>query len=151
MRSRARQEWVRVAWREIVGELIAGVSAVHRIADGVLYVRCTTPVWAHTLSLRQKEILAKIAEHAGSGVIREVRFSSLPFEAHEHSGGRSRQTNTPSPETAASLTDAEKRKIGAFGASLKDEGIRKSLTRAATTAAQVRKRKARTRRRATPQ
>jgi predicted nucleic acid-binding Zn ribbon protein len=78
MHRRARQESVRVDWPSIVGDVIARMSGVDRIADGVLYVHCATPVWAHTLSLRQKDILAKIAQRIGPDVIRGIRFSSLP-------------------------------------------------------------------------
>lgn len=136
MHARTRQEQVRLSWGEIAGKVIAGVSCVQRIVDGVMYVHCATPVWAHTLSLRQREILAKIAEHVGANVIREVRFNALGARAEQRlQVGSNQAEHIRGRQPKVALTESQERRIAALGASVKDEGIRESFLRAARSAA----------------
>jgi len=123
MDKRARQEQVRLSWSEIVGDVIARVSSVERIADGVAYVGCMTPVWAQTLSLRRNEILAKIGEHAGSSAIREVRFSSVShsIESKKQSQSAAAQTGGHKPRPKP-LTPSQEETIAAIAASLREKG-----------------------------
>ena len=121
MDVRARQEQVRLSWAEIVGEVIAQVSSVERIADGVAYVSCATPVWAQTLSLRRKHILAKVAEHVGSNAIREIRFNSLPHSAAD--GSERSPALAPSRHCGRhqkALTESQEQTVAAIAASLKE-------------------------------
>ena len=113
---RARQAQVSLSWAEIVGEVIARVSCVDRVADGVAYVHCVTPVWAQTLSFRRTQILAKIAERLGSNVISDVRFNSLPGIRPTATPVPARQP--PGTQRPASLTPQQEETIAAIAASL---------------------------------
>ena len=62
------------AWEEIVGEQIAKVAYADRIDNGVLIVKVVSAPWRSELSLRKSEILRRIADHIGNGVIRDIRF-----------------------------------------------------------------------------
>ena len=117
--ARTRQEQVRLSWKEIVGEVIARVSSVHRIADGVAYVGCATPVWAQTLSLRRTEILAKIAEHVGTGAIQDIRFSSVPAAGED--AGYAGTSRPRQRHREKALTDAQEQTIAAIAASLREK------------------------------
>jgi predicted nucleic acid-binding Zn ribbon protein len=127
MHARARQEQIRLSWREIVGDVIAQVSSVQRIAQGVAFVSCSTPVWAQTLSFRRKEILAKIEEHAGKGVIREIRFNCLPYagaateQAWRHNGRPGSLKQAPQR-----LTDKQEQTIAAIAASLTEKSTQQA-------------------------
>ncbi|MFQ5808329.1 MAG: DUF721 domain-containing protein [Armatimonadota bacterium] len=130
MDTRARQEQVRLSWSEIVGDVIARVTSVQRIADGVIYIRCATPVWAQTLSFRRKEILVKIADHAGGNAIREIRFNSLP-ESTEGLPSALARAGKPSarqrPEKP--LSARQEQTVAAIAASLSEKVTQSSLPR----------------------
>ncbi|MGD8239131.1 MAG: DUF721 domain-containing protein [Armatimonadota bacterium] len=130
MDTRARQEQVRLSWREIVGDVIARVSSIQRIADGVVYVRCATPVWAQTLSFRRKEILAKVAAHAGGNAIREIRFNSLP-ESTEGLPSALGRAGKPSRRQPAEkpLSARQEQTVAAIAASLSEKASQSSPPR----------------------
>jgi len=61
-------------WREIVGEQVAKASRPERIEKGVLLVRVETAPWRAELSLRKTEIMKRIAEVVGNGIVNDIRF-----------------------------------------------------------------------------
>jgi predicted nucleic acid-binding Zn ribbon protein len=65
---------VLTAWKDIVGEQIAKVTTAERIVDGVLIIRVSTAPWRAELSLRRAEILEKVTDLVGRGIVREIRF-----------------------------------------------------------------------------
>jgi predicted nucleic acid-binding Zn ribbon protein len=69
-----RRYGVMTSWEEIVGEQIARVARPERIEKGILFVSVATAPWRAELSMRRTEILRKVNEHAGTDVIREIRF-----------------------------------------------------------------------------
>lgn len=62
------------AWREAVGETIARHAEAIGIRGGVLWVAVDGSVWMQELAARRREILARLAERVGPGVIGDVRF-----------------------------------------------------------------------------
>lgn len=61
-------------WEEIVGEQIARVARAERVDDGVLIVKVASAPWRNELSMRRREILEKITDTVGKGIVREIRF-----------------------------------------------------------------------------
>jgi predicted nucleic acid-binding Zn ribbon protein len=62
------------AWREAVGEPIARRTETLGVRGGVLWVAVEGSAWMQELSARRPEIVARLAERVGAGVIRDVRF-----------------------------------------------------------------------------
>ena len=72
--DRMREDEIVAAWREIVGEFIAGHSTPHRLKDGVLFVRVLQPSVHFELErVWKREILEKLKQRFGRAV-RDVKF-----------------------------------------------------------------------------
>lgn len=73
--ERVQESEVLAAWKEIVGEFIAGHSTPSRLKAGVLYVSVLQPSIHFELERVWKgQILEKLKARFGKRVIREVRF-----------------------------------------------------------------------------
>lgn len=73
--ERVQESEVLAAWKEIVGEFIAGHSAPSKLKAGVLYVSVLQPSVHFELERVWKaQILEKLKARFGKRVIREVRF-----------------------------------------------------------------------------
>ncbi len=73
--ERLKEEEVLRAWRDIVGDFIAGQSAPHRLKDGVLIVRVIQPTVHYELDRVWKpQILARLKQRFGSATVREIKF-----------------------------------------------------------------------------
>ncbi|MFN0150102.1 MAG: DUF721 domain-containing protein [bacterium] len=72
--GRIRENMGVLGWREAVGETVARRTETLAIRRGTLWVAVESSVWLNELSARRKEILDKLAAHAGHGTIRDVRF-----------------------------------------------------------------------------
>lgn len=72
--GRIREERGVLGWREAVGETVARRTETLAIRRGTLWVAVESSVWLNELSARRKEILDRLAAHAGHGTIRDVRF-----------------------------------------------------------------------------
>ena len=74
LEKRLREEEVRGAWREMVGDFIAQHSSPQRLVDGVLHVRVLQPSMLYELdrTLRH-DIVAKLKKRFGR-TVRDVRF-----------------------------------------------------------------------------
>jgi predicted nucleic acid-binding Zn ribbon protein len=72
--QRLREEEVRGAWHEIVGDFIARHSSPQRLVDGVLHVRVLQPSMLYELDRTLRpEIVTKLKRRFGR-TIRDVRF-----------------------------------------------------------------------------
>lgn len=60
-------------WDKIVGQVVAEHSKVQEFKDGTLVVECQSTAWATQLRLAQRQVLAKIAERVGDGVVEELK------------------------------------------------------------------------------
>jgi predicted nucleic acid-binding Zn ribbon protein len=75
LKDRLREDEVLKAWKEIVGEFIAGHSNPQRLKDGVLYVHVLQPTVHFELDRVWKpEILAKFKQRFGARTVREIKF-----------------------------------------------------------------------------
>lgn len=61
-------------WEELVGPTVAEHAAVQEFRDGVLAISCTSTSWATSLRLSQQQILRKIAERVGDGVVEQLQI-----------------------------------------------------------------------------
>ena len=63
------------AWKQIVGDFIAGHSAPVSLKAGVLYVRVLQPSLHYQFeTISKAEILRKLKQRFGAKVIRDLRF-----------------------------------------------------------------------------
>jgi predicted nucleic acid-binding Zn ribbon protein len=61
-------------WPQIVGSEVAAHTAPVTFEDGVLTVRCDSTAWATQLRLMQSQLLGRITEDIGVGVVLELRI-----------------------------------------------------------------------------
>ena len=59
-------------WREVVGAEIADHCTPESFEDGVLLVRTDSTAWATNLRLLASQLLRRLADDVGEGVVREV-------------------------------------------------------------------------------
>lgn len=59
-------------WPEIVGEIVAENCTPETFEDGRLVVRAHSSAWATNLRLVQSELMARLVEELGEGVVTEV-------------------------------------------------------------------------------
>ena len=69
-----KQESAVFLWKDIVGEVVAGVTETTGVEKGVLTVKTGSPVWRQELHMQKKDILKKINKKIGTKVIKEIRF-----------------------------------------------------------------------------
>jgi predicted nucleic acid-binding Zn ribbon protein len=75
LQDRLREDEVLKAWREIVGDFIAGHSSPQRLKDGVLYVHVLQPTVHFELDRMWKpQILEKLKKRFGTRTVRGIRF-----------------------------------------------------------------------------
>jgi predicted nucleic acid-binding Zn ribbon protein len=76
------------AWPEVVGESIAAHSRPLSLVDGVLTVAVDQPGWATQLKYLGNDVVAKLADSVGPGVVGrlEVRVEGAP----KHTSRRTR-------------------------------------------------------------
>ena len=60
-------------WRDVVGGQIADHCTPETFEDGVLVVRTDSTSWATNLKLLAPQLLRRLADDVGEGVVREVR------------------------------------------------------------------------------
>ena len=69
-----KQESAVFLWKDIVGEVVAGVTETKGVEKGVLTVKTSSPTWRQELHMQKNEILDKINKKIGSKAIKEIRF-----------------------------------------------------------------------------
>jgi predicted nucleic acid-binding Zn ribbon protein len=73
--ERLRESEVIDAWKQIVGDFIAGHSAPVSLRAGVLFVRVLQPALHYQFEqISKAEILRKLKQRFGTKIIREIRF-----------------------------------------------------------------------------
>lgn len=63
-------------WPDIVGERIARETNPDHIRNTILFVSCSTPMWAQELALLKPAIIKKIRERVGPGIVTDIRFKT---------------------------------------------------------------------------
>lgn len=74
LEKKARSYSIITSWEEIVGERVASVTTPEKVDKGVLVVRVQSPVWKYELTMRKKEILAKIRSHSGTNEVTDIQW-----------------------------------------------------------------------------
>ena len=73
--ERLRQEEVLRAWKEIVGDFIAGHATPQRLEKGILIVQVLQPTMHYELDRVWKpQILQKMKDRFGPRTVREIKF-----------------------------------------------------------------------------
>jgi predicted nucleic acid-binding Zn ribbon protein len=67
-----------LAWREVVGEMIASQAQPVSERGGVLTVSCSASVWAQELDLMAPDILERLNERLGGSRLTRLRCVSTP-------------------------------------------------------------------------
>jgi hypothetical protein len=88
-------------WPEIAGEKLANVCSADSLRDGILFVKTKSSSWANELTFYKPELLRKISERIGSGLVNDIHFASssrvgLPVE---------KPSDVTQDGNAANLTD----------------------------------------------
>ncbi|MFF1531102.1 DUF721 domain-containing protein [Cellulomonas sp. NPDC058312] len=60
-------------WRDVVGDQIADHCTPETFAEGVLVVRTDSSAWAQQLKMLAPQLVRRLSEDVGEGVVREVR------------------------------------------------------------------------------
>jgi predicted nucleic acid-binding Zn ribbon protein len=60
------------AWPEVVGEAVAAHTTPRWVRDGVLSLAVDDPVWAAQLRWLEADLLARVAEVNGPGVVERI-------------------------------------------------------------------------------
>lgn len=75
LQERLKEHEVLQAWRDIVGDFIAGHATPHRLRDGILYVRVLQSTVHYELDRVWKpQIVEKLKKRFGGRTVREVKF-----------------------------------------------------------------------------
>lgn len=69
-----REYSIITSWKELVGEQIARVAKPQRVENGVLLVTVESAPWRAELTMRRREIVAKINAATGKKAIVDIRF-----------------------------------------------------------------------------
>jgi predicted nucleic acid-binding Zn ribbon protein len=65
-------------WPDLVGAGVAGHSRPRSLRDGVLVVAVDEPAWATQLRWLESDLLARLAEALGDGVVRAIEVRVRP-------------------------------------------------------------------------
>ena len=60
------------AWPDVVGEAVAAHTTPRWVRDGVLSLAVDDPVWAAQLRWLEADLLARVAEVTGPGVVERI-------------------------------------------------------------------------------
>lgn len=59
-------------WAEVVGDAVAAHCTPEHVQDGVLTVRADSHTWMTAIRARESDLLARVAERVGEGVVHRV-------------------------------------------------------------------------------
>jgi predicted nucleic acid-binding Zn ribbon protein len=72
--KKVKQHVIINQWADLVGASISSVAMPERIYDGILFVKVKNISWRMELSFQKKQIMQKIEEEIGAGLIQDIRF-----------------------------------------------------------------------------
>lgn len=79
IKKQLRRAQTLTEWPDIVGERIAGETKADHIRNTILFVSCSSPMWAQELGLLKPTIIKKIRERVGPGIVTDIRFKTGPI------------------------------------------------------------------------
>ena len=102
-------------WAAIAGPRAAQSSQALRVRDGIMHVAVRTPAWAQQLTMARMELLRRLAQELGEGIIRELRFQAVGWAeaaptrepARPVAEGQAPQAECPSGSLPAALERIE--------------------------------------------
>ena len=71
-----RPHTARAIWAEVVGPEIAAATYAETTRSGVLFVRVKSTVWANELIFYKQDILTKLNNRLGKGVLSDIHFKA---------------------------------------------------------------------------
>lgn len=80
---RMREARAMALWPAIVGDVTASRTRALHVQRGTLVVAVESSAWANQLNLLKPQLLAKLAEKVGQGVVRDLRWRTGPIEEPE--------------------------------------------------------------------
>jgi len=126
----SREKLCAVIWSEVAGTWYARFTAVTRVADGILYVRCDSAPRAQQLQLDAPEIIRRLNERLGGELVKEIRPSSAG-SAHEKSSLPRPPQAPPAPTEAElallELSAEELERVRAEAQQVKDPKLRERV------------------------
>jgi len=90
-------------WPTIAGDQLSKVCCAESIREGVLFVKAKSSAWANELTFHKPELLRKLAQRIGGGVITDIRFST-------NARGRSAKPEKYSDNETDASSDASKQR-----------------------------------------
>lgn len=72
----ARQGMIMIAWDQIAGDA-SGHARPVRFRGKSMIVEVSDPSWMNELSMRKNEIIKKLDDLAGKGVVTDIRFTLM--------------------------------------------------------------------------
>jgi len=63
-----------VYWDQAVGKEISQHTEPYKIAQGILFVKVTDPVWRNELQFFKNEIIEKLNQKIGKKIVKEIKF-----------------------------------------------------------------------------
>lgn len=91
-------------WGDIVGDKLAPFCWAETARQGVLFVRTSSNVWANELGFYKQDLLKKLADRLGAGVITDIYIRA---------GGRKKDPAQPVHRGVRRPTEAELMELGA--------------------------------------
>jgi predicted nucleic acid-binding Zn ribbon protein len=131
LRSRFREHLALLAWPQIAGPVIGSRTRAEAVRDGVLIVAADTSAWAQELQMRRHELLARIAQQVGPGLIRDLHFRA----GGAARGRRSRPAHPRPVETK--LSPRQQKQIAEAAAHIPDPQLRARAERAFLSLARI--------------
>lgn len=122
--ARARSPIAGNVWREAVGARISEKAVPISLSGGTLFLRVSTSVWAHELSLLADELCARLRDRGVE--VRQLRFHVGPFPQAERPTERRAARSVPIPPE---LPPELRREL----ARLSDPALRASIALAAAS------------------
>lgn len=127
MGARLREQVALRAWEQIAGRVVASHTTAEAVRDGVLVVSADTPAWANELHMRRGELLTRLAEQVGEGVIREIHFRA---GVKRRGVGRAGEGQGGSGPAKVELCEEEERAARQAAAGIEDGELRARAERA---------------------
>lgn len=114
---------IKELWQTAVGAAIAQKTEPRRLFGTKLNVTVTSAAWMNELTFHKADILRKLREGLGKGVVEDITFKVGRIEAPRK---KASVQKIPPRE----LTAREVREIDRISSEVKDPAIREALTRA---------------------
>lgn len=114
---------IKKLWQEAVGPAIAQKTEPTRLFGTKLNVSVTSAAWMNELSFHKADMLRKLKEGLGNGVVEDIIFKVGRVNPPK-------ERKTEHKPTLRKLTDHETSEIDRIAADVKDPAIKEALIRA---------------------